>query len=371
MFLSDVDMNTCMNGDIFGWGEACVAASQPHAQQLILRQPSPNAFNTSPNHSLQINTPAMTMGHSPSSASSDPSADFGLVGLSHSPQASDHNALTARQNPPLPSNAYPQVELVTRLLISFPGLLKKPTTAPPFIHRQRLLPGKRAEPLANVTALVHMASVKSAENKSFVSSMILAEWGRLEKSVINYVGEEGWPLLENLQALVILALLRLFDDDMDMKDVHGLETCVTRVGFDGLYIPETGPLPDNASSWDTWLFIESKRRTFVTVFLLDRLFHYRNGLSPPVCDGVGCVQLPASRNVWEANSAEEWGEAMENVRCSPGWEGRNRGDWVTLSELWEGSPRMGVWYAGMDALSSAMMADAIVATGDHFKTHNR
>lgn len=368
MLLGDVDMNTCMNGDMFGWGDACPAQSQ--AQQLIRRQPSPNDFSTSPSHSLQINTPTMTMGHSSSSASPDSSCDFGLVGLSHSSQASDQNSLITRQ-PTLPSNAYPQVELVTRLLASFPGLLKKPTTAPPFIHRRRLLPGKRAEPLANVTALVHMTSVKSAENKTFVSSMILAEWGRLEKSIINHVGEEGWPLLENFQALVTLGLLRLFDNDMDMKDVHGLETCAARVGFGGLFVPETGPLPDTASSWDTWLFIESKRRTFITVFLLDRLFHYRNGLSPLLCDGLGAVLLPAARKVWEADTAEEWDEEMENIRCFPGWEGRCKGDWVTLSELWEGSPRMGAWYAGMDALSSAMMADAIVATGDHFKTHNR
>jgi len=198
--------------------------------------------------------------------------------------------------------------------------------------------------------------------------MMTNEWSRLANSILNHVGEEGWMLLESFQALVIIGLLRLFDNDFDMKDVHGLEACAERIGFDGFFVPETGPLPDQSSNWDTWLFTESKRRTFMTAFLLDRLFHYRNGLPPLQCDSLGTVQLPASRKVWEANTAEEWEAEMENVRSFPGWEGRSNSDWVTLSDMWEGSPRMGVWYFGMDALSSAVMADAIVATGEQFQT---
>lgn len=364
MLLGDVDMHTCMNGDLF-WGDAC--PTQPNTQLLIRRQSTANDYTASPTHSLQINTPAMTMGHSPSSASPDSSCDFGLVGLSHRSQASDHNSLVARQLV-LPPNAYPQVELVARLLASFPGLLKKSTTAHPFIHRQRLLPGKRAEPLANATAIVHMIAVKSAENKTFVSNMMASEWSRLASSILDHVGEVGWVLLESYQALVIIGLLRLFDNDLDLKDVHGLEACAARIGFDGFFMPEIGPLPDQCSNWDEWLFTESKRRTFMTAFLLDRLFHYRNGLPPLQCDSLGTVQLPASRKVWEANTAEEWEAESENIRSFPGWEGRSKSDWVTVSELWEGSPRMGAWYVGMDALSSAVMADAIVATGERFQT---
>jgi hypothetical protein len=87
---------------------------------------------------------------------------------------------------------------------------------------------------------------------------------------------------------------------------------------------------------------------------------------PFACEGMNAVQLPASRSVWEAQSEKEWKEANETVRSFPGWTGGPQ-EWVTLRELWDESSRMGAWYVGIDALGTAMMADAVVHTSGAMK----
>lgn len=96
------------------------------------------------------------------------------------------------------------------------------------------------------------------------------------------------------------------------------------------------------------------------------MYHYRLGLLPYSCDGMGAVQLPASRSVWEAQSEPQWRAENAAARAFPGWTGAP-GDWVTLQELWDGGPRMQAWYAGIDALGTAMMADAVVSAGGPMK----
>lgn len=90
------------------------------------------------------------------------------------------------------------------------------------------------------------------------------------------------------------------------------------------------------------------------------MYRYRRGLPPYSCDDMGNVQLPASRSVWEAQSEPQWRAESAAVRAGPGWT-NSPGNWVTLQELWDGSPRMQIWYAGIDALGTALMADAVVS----------
>ncbi|KAI5782515.1 hypothetical protein FPQ18DRAFT_267421 [Pyronema domesticum] len=360
LIMGDVDMNMGAAGDIFGgWGQNCAATSQ-----LSLTRPQDRRDYFTAETQMQFGTPSLTLTSSSSSASTSPYPEFDLVPGSFytNTDTSCSQAIATPESPNTsminraPLSVYPQVDLVSRLLSSFVPLLKKPNTAPPFIHPSRLV--HRTEPLANVTALVHMTTVKSPENKSFVSSMILGEFYRLEKSLSNLDpdGECTWEALEQFQAMVVLALVRMFDGEMEPRELHTFENCSTRIGLAGLF---TTGKPSNEETWEKWLIAESKRRTFATVFLLDRLFHYRQNLAPFSCDGMSAVQLPAARSVWEAESEKEWRKQNEAVRTFPGWSGE-LDEWVTLKELWEGSPRMGVWYAGIDALGTAMMADSVV-----------
>jgi hypothetical protein len=348
MLLGDVDLN--LDGDMFNW-------NHHEEQQMCIRRPS-TVFQTSSSDSL----PSLTM----SSASDSPGSsryDFDLVATNFStPSPAADTALLA---PPLPASTYPQVELVSRLLSTFPALLKKPSTAPPFIHRSRLLPGKRSEPLANITALVHLSSVKSADNKTFVAGCIAAEWARLEKAITSGMHTDPWEQLEHYQALVTLALLRLGEGEMEVKDNQTLENCACRIGFHGLF-QEDDPHVRGEDHWETWMLLESKRRTMVTYYLIDRVFHYRHGMLPFECDGVGLAQLPACRSVWDAENADEWERESQNVRSFPGWEGR-RTDWVNFKDLWEGNTRVAVFYQGMDMLGTALMADAVVHTAESFR----
>ena len=212
--------------------------------------------------------------------------------------------------------------------------------------------------------MVNISCVKQSENQSFVQSLVHREFNRLNKLIVTTEppAAAGWDQVEAFQALVVLALMRTFDNDLTMTDLNILENCGTRIGFAGLFAEPGKPPAPEEREWDSWLLVESKRRTFITLFLLDRVFYFKNSLMPYMCDGLGAVQLPASRSVWEAMGAEEWEAAGAAVRTWPGWEGKTA-EWLTLRELWDGSPRMDVFYAGMDVLGTCLMADAVVHTG--------
>jgi hypothetical protein len=356
MLLGDVDLN--LGEDMFSWN-----TPTDQQQQMCLRRPSTtgsnNLFDTPSCDSL----PSLTVHSSASGSPPGSNYDFDLATLS---TPTPDSALMARS---LPAGAYPQVELVSRLLSTFPALLKKPSSAPPYIHRLRLLPGKRSEPLANITALVHLTSVKSADNKSFVTSCITAEWARLEKALTTAgTLTDPWEQLEHYQALVTLALLKLCEGDLELKDSHTLENCACRLGFHGLFVEESPRTIRGEDDWATWMLLESKRRTFVTHYLIDRVFHYRNGMLPFECDGIGLAQLPAARAVWDAQDAHSWQDENRAVRRNfPGWEDCAETEWVTFADLWEGAERMMAFYQGMDMLGTALMADAVVHTADSFR----
>jgi len=275
LLLGDVDMNMGGGGDIFaGWGQSCT-----DSQQLSLAR-SPGRrdyFPPTAEAAMHFSPPSLTLASTSSSSSASPYPEFDLVPSSYFTDTQmDQRTVAIGGEPPSPNTAiiarpppsiYPQVDLVSRLLSSFVSLLKKPTTAPPFIHRSRLV--HRTEPLANVTALVHMTSVKSPENKAFVSSMIIAEFYRLEKVLSALSCDEGgWDALEKLQAMVIIALVRMFDGEMELRELNVFENCGGRVGFTELF---TKGHPTNEDTWEDWMLAESKRRTFITIFLLDRV----------------------------------------------------------------------------------------------------
>ncbi|KAA8902936.1 hypothetical protein FN846DRAFT_780365 [Sphaerosporella brunnea] len=387
MLLGDVDMN--LSSDLFGWVSCPPSQHTPQQQQqqqqqqqLAHRRSTGSAclFPTSSSDSLHLSTPSLTVGHSSSSDSPTPNSsayDFDLITTNlptaddHCSPLSQHTAIIPRPHQALPHSAYPQVEFVSRLLCAFPALLKKPNTAPPFIHRTRLLPGQRSEPLANITALVHLSSVKSADNKTFVASCMETEWQRLEKAIVTATSAsastDSWAILEYYQALVVISLVKLIEGDLELKYIHTLENCAARIGFEGMFVEQDDPTRGE-DVWQSWLLLESKRRTFVTHYLIDRVFHYRNGMLPMACDGMSQVQLPSARGVWEAQNAEDWEEESQNARSLPGWEGKKT-EWITLEELWIGSPRMPAFYAGIDMLSTALMADTVVHTGEGYKNH--
>lgn len=185
--------------------------------------------------------------------------------------------------------------------------------------------------------------------------------------------------------------------------------------------PEAGGIssPYYTPAWSDWIIIEAKRRTICTLFLFDRIYHIRRGLTPFSCVMLGEMPLPAVRSVWEATDEAVWAdelvlmlkETAAAARSSRG--GRSdpptptqsaapspdsfqyqhqreaiasaiakddcplrmleplpkpappgsleaEREWVRLKDLWADEPKMTPWYAGIDALGSAIMADTVM-----------
>jgi hypothetical protein len=96
------------------------------------------------------------------------------------------------------------------------------------------------------------------------------------------------------------------------------------------------------------------------LFTFDRLFHIQAGLRPFDCDGLGKMPLPCVGSLWEASTKAAWEERYVTIRTDLApFTTVDNGSMLTLQDLWDGSEGMAVWYAEMDALGSAIMADSV------------
>jgi len=385
MMMGNIDLNAVSSpGDLFAPGWPMLSFDNPgisppssndESMDCELDCPStPNILNI-PNDMPSL-TPSISLDSPPDTDPSTPHCpSMDLVHAGFGPddpiecqemmeqwRAQEQNRSTTCIQPRNPAD--PQSELVARLISTFPAMLKRPAYPPPFIHNSQLVAGKRGESLANALALVHLWTVRTDENRRFVASMLAMEWERLVKAIESDRLEER-ARLEAVQALVVYSILRYFDrnpvDGVKFSLAHcqTLEHCAMKLGLSGMMVRAEvdGQVPD----WNQWVLAETKRRTMSALFTFDRLFHIQAGLRPFDCDGLGKMPLPCVRSVWEAPTKAAWEERYVAIRTDLApFTSVENGSMLTLQDLWDGSEGMSVWYAEMDALGSAIMADSVI-----------
>ncbi|KAI5777296.1 hypothetical protein EDC01DRAFT_679417 [Geopyxis carbonaria] len=316
------------------------------------------------------------------------------------PAAATCPAATPTPTPPAPPTA------ATLILRSLPPLLHDGHT--PFIHATRLHPhSTRAEGLVSVGVLVQMRAyqLRHGGSRRFVGEMVESLWGGIVGRGVRAAGGGGeggdtggracmaltgapgsggpWERLEDLQALLTLAIVRWEEGTFGVAQWKDLEDAAVRCGGMAGMLQGTAPsstAPSTASSsstpsasntnstatldadadtpWQTFIYRESALRTLLVLVCLGRAWHRAAGLAGMGRDSVAACRLPVHRRAWEAGSEEAWRAAVEEGGEAAA---QRKEEPMRVGALWGGGQGAGVaaWVAGIDAVGALVMAEVL------------
>lgn len=171
--------------------------------------------------------------------------------------------------------------------------------------------GPLTQPLSSAYAACATYCCRTQDNMHIVKPLIMDTYRQL---LLTQVSESIEVELANIQAVLLLHIVQLFDGDTDLRKEaeDGLDKIRDRV----LHLQRragTGIMNSAAASYETWVLAESIRRTILTSVFAEAIF-----LS--VRDG-GCRTVPfmsllpitVSGRLWAAKSESEWKKGLDLV----------------------------------------------------------
>ncbi|OQE34814.1 hypothetical protein PENCOP_c015G08947 [Penicillium coprophilum] len=254
---------------------------------LALRSPqaaSPDFFSL--NISSGCNTPELVRGISPPAPqSSSPVATNSIALANHS------------------------MELIFRVLRTWPKMLAEEFQIPPLFHSTHITPNKTLpSPLANCITLTKMWHGQCEGAEDLVRKTILKE---LDSIVDKSERLDETTLLAALQAVVIYTIILisptvrsprpLIDHTIIFRKV---ELLVYHVVHAGLFLQEERT--QMRPSWEAWVHVTSKRRAVLALYLLHWAYSVLHKVPCFDCRDLGFMPAPAAKVLWQAHTEEEW-----------------------------------------------------------------
>ncbi|KAF2102815.1 hypothetical protein NA57DRAFT_52367 [Rhizodiscina lignyota] len=217
---------------------------------------------------------------------------------------------------PSKSQAQLTTTLLWRILASFPTMIERKETLPPFIHPMMLCGEVREETsmldtpetLVNCMSIVQMWKLRQSQTNGLVWRTIRME---LEKMWVEHGSYTDWQLLACQQTVLTYLLMRMregarVNDDIDAPLIFTLgrvsKTLVNRIG-NAEFI--TG-VPNAINSCSEWIFHETRRRIATIARLINMVLDIDSAVVCYLLRGFVFVPLPAQRTLWETNTTASW-----------------------------------------------------------------
>jgi hypothetical protein len=294
------------------------------------------------------------------------------------------------QRPKLKAGSQRTANLILYTLKSYPRMMLRKTTLPPFIHPRLAfsdLENNHMEPLTNCISLMHMISSGVQGSRKLFWKNVRME---CEKLIEEYLNMNKWGLLAAMQALSIYILLRVEEGETDDNNIDFLlimtvvatakhlalknTTCNLQLGLCNWGIEKL--------DWEEWIFEESRRRLSVVYRVVNMLIYFEPATMCDLQKDLVIAPLPAKKQLWEAGDEFVWRTESERepaVRTAFGLAAN--GELVKLNEgqIYCGDERLlckslgsGVttrqaseweeWCSGMDGFGGlVMLAASLVA----------
>lgn len=272
--------------------------------------------------------------------------------------------------------------LILSTLKSYPMMVQRHDSLPPFIHSSFTIPeegNSNLEPLTNCLNLVHMLrSPYHGKRKLFWKNVRL----ECERWCAEHLEMNRPQLITAMQALLIYILIRLGEGEMEHNNLDALlvrSVVLTATQFNIINMTQSESSlysHDLSLSWKEWLFEESARRLCVVYQILGMLIHFEPAA---MCDeSLVLGPLPARKQLWEASDEFTWKAESER---EPGLETTYglaaNGDLVMVDEsqrykgnavlhqrsydyrtsTWAAA-KWEEWYSGMDGFGGLVMLAA-------------
>ncbi|RBA22372.1 hypothetical protein FPRO05_00719 [Fusarium proliferatum] len=242
-----------------------------------------------------------------------------------------------------------------QMLYAYPQMMLRRQTFPPFIHPHwhlKTLP----ETLGNCMSLCQLFAARTPETQSFLWRMVAAEEERFREKLHTFSPHEVHLYLE---AMIIYMMMSMSEPDSESKErTSRLFETAEMIG--SRFLDHTGSystteIAEPSSTWQDWIFAESRRRMSCLWLIIGCVITIENGKKCSICSDMCSLPLPSSKLLWEARSLEEWQteKAFFDMSCPM----------ITLGELVEaksntGNPveaqRLQTWEMGSDKMAAML-----------------
>ncbi|KAI7762513.1 hypothetical protein LZL87_008859 [Fusarium oxysporum] len=245
--------------------------------------------------------------------------------------------------------------VIMQMLYAYPQMMLRRQTFPPFIHPHwhlKTLP----ETLGNCMSIAQLFANRTSETQSFLWRMIAAEEARFREKLHTFSPREVHLCLE---AMIIYMMMSMSEPDSESKErTSRLFETAELIGsrfLDHTGSYSTSEISEPSSTWQDWIFAESRRRMSCLWLIISCVITIESGRTCSSCSDVHNLPLPSSKLLWDARSLEEWQteKAFFDMSCPI----------VTLGELVEakanaGNPveaqRLQSWEMGSDKMTAML-----------------
>ena len=201
------------------------------------------------------------------------------------------------------------MELIFRVLRTWPRMLAEEFQLPPIFHSSHIAPNKKMPaPLANCITLAKMWHGQCEGAEEMVRKTILLE---LESVVDHSEQLDETTSLAVLQSVVIYTIILLSPASGQqhlLTDHHMIfrkvELLVYHYIHVGLYLQEERT--QKQPSWEAWLHVTSKRRAVLSLYLLHWAYSVLHKVPCFDCRDLGFMPAPAAKVLWQAQTEQEW-----------------------------------------------------------------
>ncbi|UKZ91161.1 uncharacterized protein TrAFT101_006155 [Trichoderma asperellum] len=204
--------------------------------------------------------------------------------------------------------------LISHTLKSYPLMLLRSNTLPPFIHPSMITSeneNAHMEPLTNCLSLVHMISTGIQTSRKLFWKNVRMECERLSEE---YIKLSKYELLTAMQALLIYVLIRLDEGATDYNSFDSLllkAVTVTAQRFNGFddatFHTECAHCNNGLEiSWKEWVFRESRRRLGIVYRVVNMLVYFEPMAMCDLPSDLILAPLPAKKQLWEAGDEFGW-----------------------------------------------------------------
>ncbi|KAF2137752.1 uncharacterized protein K452DRAFT_98095 [Aplosporella prunicola CBS 121167] len=200
--------------------------------------------------------------------------------------------------------------IVMQALQSFPRMMLRRPTFPPFIHPHwHYAKSPLPESLTNCMGIAHVFVSTSIETRPFLWQTIEREQQRFLTKVDQMPKED---LLAAVQAQVIYIIMKVVINDPQQSAESNLQMLLT---FQTLcerlmkLLQEPFCLSEQislSSTWEEWILAESRRRTACVWFLISRLVSVRTGIPCDAVEQFLALPLPSPKVIWETSTRDMW-----------------------------------------------------------------
>ncbi|KAF1971539.1 hypothetical protein BU23DRAFT_470448 [Bimuria novae-zelandiae CBS 107.79] len=198
------------------------------------------------------------------------------------------------------------VTLILHTLKSYPQMILRDNTLPPYIHPHLVSPdfgNNDMEPLNNCISLMQMISREVQGSKKLFWKNVRLECDRMIAEVSSF---NKWELLASMHALSIYTLYRVSEGETEYNNSDALLLATMTAVATQLVIADTSYAPLAHTCWLDWLYTESRRRLSIVFRIINLIVYFDLGATCSLYSTLLLAPLPSKKSLWEAPDELAW-----------------------------------------------------------------